>query len=88
VFDAGNIGNYSFTAIPYNAGDAEAAMVLATCCCRRRRRWSTPDRRAPASPRRSTSPGCRRSRPRSSSGCSSRPTRCRRPTWLRPRCPR
>ena len=29
VFDAGNIGNYSFTAIPYNAGDAEAAMVLA-----------------------------------------------------------
>ena len=29
VFEAGNIGNYSFTAIPYNAGDAEAAMVLA-----------------------------------------------------------
>ena len=29
VFDDGNIGNYSFTAIPYNAGDAEAAMVLA-----------------------------------------------------------
>ena len=29
MFDAGNIGNYSFTAIPYNAGDAEAAMVLA-----------------------------------------------------------
>ena len=29
VFDAGNIGNYSFTAIPYNAGDKEAAMVLA-----------------------------------------------------------
>ena len=29
VFDDGNIGNYSFTAIPYNAGDKEAAMVLA-----------------------------------------------------------
>ena len=29
VFDAGNIGNYSFTAIPYNAADKEAAMVLA-----------------------------------------------------------
>jgi putative spermidine/putrescine transport system substrate-binding protein len=29
VFDSGNIGNYSFTAIPYNAGDKEAAMVLA-----------------------------------------------------------
>jgi putative spermidine/putrescine transport system substrate-binding protein len=29
VFDAGNVGNYSFTAIPYNAADKEAAMVLA-----------------------------------------------------------
>lgn len=29
VFDSGNIGNYSFTAIPYNAADKEAAMVLA-----------------------------------------------------------
>ena len=29
VFEAGNLGNYSFTAIPYNAGDKEAAMVLA-----------------------------------------------------------
>jgi putative spermidine/putrescine transport system substrate-binding protein len=29
VFDTGNLGNYSFTAIPYNAGDKEAAMVLA-----------------------------------------------------------
>lgn len=29
VFDDGNIGNYSFTAIPYNASDKEAAMVLA-----------------------------------------------------------
>jgi putative spermidine/putrescine transport system substrate-binding protein len=29
VFEDGNIGNYSFTAIPYNAADKEAAMVLA-----------------------------------------------------------
>ena len=29
VFEGGNIGNYSFTAIPYNAGDKEGAMVLA-----------------------------------------------------------
>lgn len=29
VFDDGNIGNYSFTAIPYNAAHKEAAMVLA-----------------------------------------------------------
>ena len=29
VFDTGNLGNYSFTAIPYNAADKEAAMVLA-----------------------------------------------------------
>jgi len=29
VFDSGNIGNYSFTAIPYNAAHKEAAMVLA-----------------------------------------------------------
>jgi putative spermidine/putrescine transport system substrate-binding protein len=29
VFEAGNVGNYSFTAIPYNAADKEAAMVLA-----------------------------------------------------------
>jgi len=29
VFDSGNIGNYSFTAIPYNAAHKEGAMVLA-----------------------------------------------------------
>ena len=29
VFDTGNIGNYSFTAIPYNAAHKEGAMVLA-----------------------------------------------------------
>lgn len=29
VFDDGNIGNYSFTAIPYNAAHKEAALVLA-----------------------------------------------------------
>ena len=29
VFDKGNIGNYSFTAIPYNAAHKEAAQVLA-----------------------------------------------------------
>jgi hypothetical protein len=88
VFDAGNIGNYSFTAIPYNAGDAEAAMVLATCCCRRRRRWSTPDRRAPASPQAIDLSRLPQEQAAEFERCSSRPTRCRRPTWLRPRCPR